>query len=196
VIKEKTISVPLPRSLYLSGYVSSHNINDIVKSVIEIRESDYYLYEEYKTLGAEYHPAPIVLYINSCGGDVLHGMGIMGIMGETKTSAPHRAEIYTFCLGVAASMALIIFLGGKQRYCSPLSRFMIHSLQDIAFGDPTDIQTEAELDKDIQKTLNKIITSTTKITPLMLRNKMVNKHDWWITANEAKKLGIVDGFLV
>lgn len=49
----------------------------------------------------------LYLFINSPGGEVISGMGIFDIMHVVQ------AEVQTVCVGVAASMASILLLGGE-----------------------------------------------------------------------------------
>ena len=62
----------------------------------------------------------ISLYINSPGGEVQSGLALYDVM--QAVSCP----IHTVCLGMAASMAALLFIAGDQREMLPHSRVMIH----------------------------------------------------------------------
>ena len=62
----------------------------------------------------------IHLYINSPGGSVSAGMAIYDTMQYIKP------DVSTICMGMAASMASLIFISGSQRDMLPHSRVMIH----------------------------------------------------------------------
>ncbi len=64
--------------------------------------------------------APITLYINSPGGEVQSGLALYDVM--RAVSCPIR----TVCLGMAASMAALLFIAGSRREMLPHSRIMIH----------------------------------------------------------------------
>ncbi len=64
--------------------------------------------------------APITLYINSPGGEVQSGLALYDVM--QAVSCPIR----TVCLGMAASMAALLFIAGDDREILPHSRVMIH----------------------------------------------------------------------
>ena len=64
--------------------------------------------------------APITLYINSPGGEVQSGLALYDVM--QVVSCPIR----TVCLGMAASMAALLFIAGDDREILPHSRVMIH----------------------------------------------------------------------
>ena len=62
----------------------------------------------------------IQFYINSPGGEVQSGLALYDVM--QAVSCP----IHTVCLGMAASMAALLFIAGDQREMLPHSRVMIH----------------------------------------------------------------------
>ena len=64
--------------------------------------------------------ALITLYINSPGGEVQSGLALYDAM--RAVSCPIR----TVCLGMAASMAALLFIAGDEREMLPHSRVMIH----------------------------------------------------------------------
>lgn len=64
--------------------------------------------------------AEITIFINSPGGEVMSGLAIYDVM--KATSCPIR----TVCLGMAASMAALLFIAGDQRDMLPHSQVMIH----------------------------------------------------------------------
>lgn len=64
--------------------------------------------------------APITFYINSPGGEVQSGLALYDVM--QAVSCPIR----TVCLGMAASMAALLFIAGDDREILPHSRVMIH----------------------------------------------------------------------
>ena len=64
--------------------------------------------------------AEITIFINSPGGEVQSGLAILDTM--KAISCPVR----TVCLGMAASMAALLFVAGDQRDMLPHSRVMIH----------------------------------------------------------------------
>ena len=78
---------------------------------------------------------PIHMYINSPGGSVTAGLGIYDVMQYVK------ADVYTYCIGLAASMgALLLTAGSKNnRYSLPHSRIMIHQPLGGARGQASDI---------------------------------------------------------
>ena len=193
---ETNIQLPIDRLLYLNGTITCENIGQIIKSINEIRRADIALLEKYKSFGGKYEAEPILLYINSGGGDVYHTMGLLPLMAQPVDAPGSRTPVDTFCLGIAASMALIVFLCGRRRYCTPLSRFLIHNLFSMAIGDITDMKTNTEETRKLQSILDTIIISNSKITKKLLDTKITKKHDWWLSADEARRLGMITSVLM
>lgn len=94
------------RELELSGPVDSESVAVIIRGILYLQKVD--------------PTAPITLFINSPGGEVSSGLALYDVM--QATSCPIR----TVCLGLAASMAALLFIAGDTRDMLPHSRVMIH----------------------------------------------------------------------
>lgn len=70
----------------------------------------------------------IKLFVNSPGGEVSSGLAIYDVM--KSISCPIR----TICIGMAASMAAVLFISGDEREMLPHSRVMIHDPLITNFG--------------------------------------------------------------
>ncbi len=83
---------------------------------------------------------PIHMYINSPGGHVTAGLAIYDTMQLIK------APVYTYCTGIAASMASIILVGGKKwhRYITANSEVLIHQPLGGVEGQAADIKIAAD----------------------------------------------------
>ncbi|MCR5165966.1 MAG: ATP-dependent Clp protease proteolytic subunit [Oscillospiraceae bacterium] len=100
----------------------------------------------------------ITVYINSPGGNVSDGLGVYDCMRMI------RSRIRTVCIGTAASMGSIIFLGGDRRCMLPHSRLMIHDPSngsDFTGKRPNDIQTALDMLRTVQYELCEIISERT-----------------------------------
>lgn len=63
----------------------------------------------------------IKVFINSVGGSVMEGMSIYNAILRSE------CKVDTYCTGVAASIAAVIFQAGKRRYIADYGRLMIHN---------------------------------------------------------------------
>lgn len=52
---------------------------------------------------------PIKIYINSTGGDA------SGILGLVQIMISSKIPVHTYCMGIAASAAFLIFISGQKR---------------------------------------------------------------------------------
>src|ERR1043165_6873060 len=84
----------------------------------------------------------IQFYINSPGGSVSAGLGIIDTMRYL------RCDVATPCIGMAASMGAILLAGGSKakRSCLPNSQVMLHQplIGGVLQGPATDLGIEAQ----------------------------------------------------
>jgi len=137
-------------------------------------------------LDAEAKDKDIKFYINSPGGSVSSGLAIYDTMQYIKS------DVSTICVGMAASMASILLAAGApgKRLALPNSEIMIHQVMGGAEGQATDIKIRAEHILKIKDKMNQILATHTgqKITDI---DKDTDR-DYFMSAEEAKKYGIID----
>lgn len=94
------------REIEITGAIDAGSVSTAIRCLLHLQKEDQQL--------------PITLYINSPGGEVQSGLALYDVM--QAVSCP----IHTVCLGMAASMAALLFITGDQREMLPHSRVMIH----------------------------------------------------------------------
>ena len=128
----------------------------------------------------------ISIYINSPGGSVHAGLGIYDTMQFVSS------DIATICTGMAASMAAVLLVSGKEGKRSALkhSRVMIHQPMGGAQGQASDIEITAREIQKLKKELYTIIAehSHTDFDKVWADSD----RDYWMTAQEAKEYGMID----
>ena len=141
-------------------------------------------------LEAEDPGKDIQLYINSPGGSVTAGMAIYDTMQYIK------CDVSTICLGMAASMGAFLLSSGAKgkRYALPNSTIMIHQPSGGAQGQATEIQIVADQIAKTKKKLNEILSMNTG-QPLEIVEKDTDR-DNYMTAEEAKAYGLIDGVVI
>lgn len=129
---------------------------------------------------------PIQLYINSPGGCVSAGLAIYDTMKSL------RNEVWTVCMGQAASMAAVLFSGGEKthRYVLPHSEVMIHQPSGGINGQATDIVIAADHIKELRSELNELLAENCGKSMEEIRDKM--ERDFWMNAEMAIAFGIAD----
>lgn len=128
----------------------------------------------------------IKLYINTPGGSVTAGMAVYDTMQYVK------CDMSTICVGVAASMGAVLLAAGTKgkRFSLPNSEIMLHQIMGGAEGQAIDVKIRAEHILKIKDKINKILAQHT--------GQDINKiekdtdSDYFMTAEEAKKYGIID----
>lgn len=132
----------------------------------------------------------ISIYINSPGGSVTAGLGIYDTMQFISS------DVATLCTGMAASMAAVLLVAGKEGKRSALkhSRVMIHQPLGGVQGQASDIEIEA---REIQKFKKELYTIISEHSHQPF-DKVWNDSDrnYWMTSAEAKEYGMIDEVLM
>jgi len=160
------------RIIFLTGAIDDHTANLVVAQLL--------------FLEAEDPKKDISLYINSPGGYVNAGLALVDAMNHIKPC------VSTVAVGVAASMGSIILASGERgkRFALPHAEVMIHQPLGGAQGQASDIEISARHILAQRDLLNALLAKTTG-KPLSQIAKDVDR-DFFMTAEEAKKYGIVD----
>ena len=140
-------------------------------------------------LEAESGEKDISIYINSPGGSVTAGLGILDTMNYIKP------DVATICMGQASSMGAVLLSGGKKgkRSALPNSRLMVHQPWAGMQGTASDIQIHAQELLAMKERLNKILAVQTGKTIKKITDD--TDRDFFMTAEEAKKYGLIDRVL-
>ena len=131
----------------------------------------------------------INIYVNSPGGSVHAGLGIYDTMQFIKS------DVSTICTGMAASMAAVLLVAGKEgkRFALPHSRVMIHQPMGGAQGQASDIEITA---REIQKLKQELYTIIAEHSHQPYDKVWADSdRDYWMTAQEAQEYGMIDKVL-
>jgi len=160
------------RIIFVTGPIEDHMANLIVAQLL--------------FLEAEDPKKDISLYVNSPGGSVSAGLGIVDTMHHIKP------DVSTVCVGMAASMGSIILSQGApgKRFALPNAEIMIHQPWGGAQGQASDIEITARHILKTRDRLNKMLSKATG-KPLSQIEKDTDR-DFFMDAVEAKKYGLID----
>ncbi len=165
------------RIVFLGDPVSDTGANLIVAQMLFLANDD--------------PKADIHLYVNSPGGSVTAGLGII----DTMQFVP--CDVATYIIGQAASMGSLIASSGTKgkRYSLPHARNLMHQplLSGVMEGQATDLEIEAREMLRLREMLYQIYSDATgqsleRITEDCERNK-------WLGATEMKEYGLIDSVL-
>lgn len=127
---------------------------------------------------------PIVLKINSPGGSVYDGLRIYNTM-MTQQSPTH-----TVCTGMAASMAAVLMVAGKERLAMPSCRIMIHEAAAGARGKTSDMAYALHHVKGLEDHLFEIIAKHSELDIEDVR--LIGSFEVFYHADQAVRLGFID----
>ena len=165
------------RIVFLGGAISDEVANLIVAQMLYLANDD--------------PKADISLYVNSPGGSVTAGLGII----DTMMFVP--CDVSTYIIGQAASMGSAIATCGTKgkRYCLPHSKNLMHQplLGGVLEGQATDLEIEAREMLRLRDILYKLYAENTgqpvsTIAEDCERNK-------WLDAGEMVAYGLADKVL-
>jgi len=136
------------------------------------------------------HGKDIQIYLNTPGGSVYAGLGIYDTMQYISS------DVATICTGLAASMGAILLCAGEKgkRSALPHSRIMIHQPMGGVEGQAVDIEITAREIIKLKRELYEIISKHTG-NPIEKIESDADR-DFWMTAQDAKKYGMIDEVLI
>lgn len=167
----------LDRIIFLGTEVNDTVANLLIAQMLFLEQSD-----------AE---APIHFYINSPGGSVYAGLGIYDIMQHIS------CPVYTYCVGLAASMGSLLLAAGEKdnRYALPHARIMIHQPLGGARGQASDIQIQAKEIQDLKQQLTQIYVDHTSADKKYEDYEVAMDRDNYLSPANAKEMGLIDNII-
>ncbi len=161
--------------IFLDGPIDDHVANLIIAQMLFLQSED--------------SKKDISLYINSPGGSASATLAMIDTMNHIKN------DVSTICVGMAASGGAWLLSAGTKgkRYALPNSEIMIHQPLGGAEGQASDIKIRAENILKLRENLAKMMAKNTG-QPLAKVEKDIDR-DYFLSADEAKKYGIIDKVL-
>ena len=140
-------------------------------------------------LEAEDSSEPIHMYISSPGGSVMAGLAILDAMQLIN------APVYTYAMGMVASMAAVLFTCGEKghRYMLPNAEIMIHQPLGGTSGQASDIEIQAKHIMNLKKRLYKILSKASGKHIKTIEKE--SDRDNYFEAEQAIAFGLADKVL-
>lgn len=172
-----------------------------LKNVFNTNTVEMYLYDEIGGEGinaqqfadelnyiANYTSAKTVnVRINSEGGVVISGVGILSAIINANKAG--KVQVDTYNDGIAASIAGVILLGGKNRYGKAFCRTMIHG---VSGGDEKDLtDNDKAAMSSLTNMLSEIFTDNAGKSSKFFEGLLSNGKDNWFDCKQAVALGIL-----
>ena len=162
------------RIVYFTGVVNDDTCNTAVAQLLYLASVD---------------ERDINMYINSPGGSVVDGLGLVDTMNYIN------CDVSTLCIGMAASMGSVLLSNGAKgkRFVLPHSRVMIHQVSSSQSGTLADLEIEIEQTRRCKNDVYKILADNTGKT-FEEMEALCDRNNWFI-GQEAVDLGIADKVL-
>ena len=162
------------RIIILGGPVTDESANAIIAQMLFLSNDD--------------PKTDIQFYINSPGGSVSAGFGIIDTMKFL------RCDVATTCIGMAASMGACLLAAGAKgkRYVLNNSQVMLHQplIGGVMQGTATDLSIEAKEMIRTRQEMYEIMSHHTG-QPVEKVHKDCDRN-LWLTAKEAVTYGVID----
>ena len=161
------------RIIYFTGVVNDDTCNTAIAQLLYLASVD---------------ERDISMYINSPGGSVVDGLGLVDTMNYIN------CDVSTLCVGMAASMGSVLLSNGAKgkRFVLPHSRVMIHQVSSSQ-STLADLEIELEQTRRCKQDVYKILADNTGKT-FEEMEALCDRNNWFI-GQEAVDLGIADKVL-
>lgn len=165
------------RRLFINGVIDDEVIDTIVYHILRYNRED-------KGTSVS-DRVPIKLYINSTGGDVYSGYGLISAITSSLT------PFYTINQGTCASMAFLIFIAGNKRYSMENSMFLMHEGFTGGFDNTSKMRDRMEFETEqLEEHTRNFVLNHTSIKEDFYKEKY--RIEWYMLPEEAKQYGICD----
>lgn len=161
-------------SIFLCGEISADNIEPVVDRILlenDLGESDL-----------------IKLFIDSPGGAAYDAFALIDVIMQSKI------PVHTICVGGCMSAALMIWLAGHKRLIGHHATLMYHDVGTSVNDYTSGLQQELNEIVRLQQIQNDFILRRSKVDEATLRHYIDHRSDWYISAFDAVKLKLADGF--
>ena len=142
-------------------------------------------------LSIKYPDNPIILNIDSPGGQIYNGFSIMNAI---KFATERGIKVIGRVTGLAASMAVLVLQACTERVACANSRIMIHEVSQFKMLSRESASQAEEQVKELQKINNLIIEIIAKRCGKDTKKvkNLVKKTDAWMSPKEALEYGLID----
>lgn len=161
------------RMVFLHGEVSEHVIASVIAQMLHL---------------ANVSPAPIHLIVSTYGGSIDE----MFSLYDTIKFLP--CPVHTVALGKVMSAGVLLLASGAKgkRLIGASARIMMHPMRGGVYGNVFEIENESKEAQRLQELMVSSMVKETTMTRAKVVSVMASGTDFYITPQDALKLGIVD----
>lgn len=164
------------RIVVLHGDVNEHTISHVVVQLLQLANQNH---------------KPIHLVISTYGGSVDE----MFSLYDTIKFLP--CPVHTIALGKVMSAGVLLLASGVKgkRLIGRSARIMIHPISGGLYGNVFEAMNEVKEHGRLQSLMTDALQKETKMSKEEIEKIMKAGHDYYLTPEEAIKMGIVDGYI-
>lgn len=168
--------------IYFNGMVNRRSVSKLIH-FIEMKNKEYSLLSSIDGItGAK--PKPIILFINSPGGHLIHGFAAVDSIADSVV------PIHTVIKGHACSAATLMSIVGKKRFMTPNSMMLIHELSTGVIGKYSNLTDEYENSSLLMKKIKTLYKEHTKIPARKLTSLL--SRDILLDFDKCLEYGMID----
>lgn len=153
-------------------------------------ESAKEFYKSFRELQSNDTVKVIPIFIDSYGGNVHALLTMLDLIADS-----HK-PVATIAMGKAMSCGAILLAAGTKgyRFAAPSTDIMVHEVSSAEFGKMADLDSGVKHTKVLNDKLFEFLGSVGKKAKSFFLKKMksMGNVDWFLTAAEYKKLGLID----
>lgn len=165
------------RHLFINGEINDTVIDDVAYYILRYNDIDRGKPENERK--------PIVLYINSPGGEIVPAFGLIDTMLVSKT------PIHTVNIGECSSAGFLIYIAGTKRFAMPHSEFLLHDGFTGGVDSMAKLRDRIEFETgELVEEMRDYVLSRTKIDRKLYDKKY--RIEWYFLPKKAVELGVAD----
>ena len=187
-LKERTITI--------FNDVEEDTMSTAIEKIFQINQEDKEWIKNVRNVmavsGAKFNPSNIdiemphiQILLSTYGGTAYDGISLYDAIKNSKT------EVDITCFGKIMSIGIVLLLASKTRKAYRNTTFMIHEGSSGAIGKISDMQDSVDEAKRLNDIYFDIIESEAKIPKAKLDEIRKTRKDWYFTAEEALKYGLI-----
>ena len=132
---------------------------------------------------------PIEIIISTIGGEIYSGFNLVDQIEKAKS------PVTIHIMSMAASMGFLIAMAGKNNpnvktVCHPFSVGLLHSGSQYMEGSAHAVKDAFDFSQHYEEKIKNYILTHTKIDENLYEK--IERKEYWMDADEMKRLGIVD----
>ena len=152
-------------------YLTDENYNEVADWIL-INNAEFDAYSS------------LHLLITNDGGEIWNAWALIDIIRSSDI------PIHTYGLGQVCSSGLLIFIAGATRTVTPRTTIMSHQFSSSAVGTHTEMKNEMTENDNMIGRMEKYYKQQLDLPNGIIQTRLLGDFDAWITAEEAKRLGI------